>query len=71
MPDSKQYLTVATYDSVNGYDSLQGASKKIADVEHSMSGAVIAVFKKRPLSTYFSFKDPTFQVEVYSPEADE
>jgi len=69
--DSKQYLTVATYDSVNGYNSLEGASKKVASVEHSKSGAVIAVFKKRPLSTYFSFKDATFQVEVYSPEEGE
>jgi hypothetical protein len=66
-----EHLTVATYDSIGGYDGLAGASKKVADVEHGKNGAVITVFKEQPLSTYFSFENATFQVEVFSPNKGE
>lgn len=65
--DEKQYLTVGTYDAFEGYEGLAGAKKGVADVEHGKQGAVITVFKKKPLSTYFSFKNAAFQVEVFSP----
>lgn len=66
-----KYLTIATYESIDGYDALRGASKRGADVGMAKSGAVIAVFKSRPLSTYFSFPSASFQVEVYSPRPGE
>lgn len=62
------YLTIGTYDSINGYNALAAAKKKDADVEVSKSGAVIATFKSAPKSTYFSFPEATFQVEVFSPK---
>jgi hypothetical protein len=65
--DPKKYLTVGTYGDVDGYDALTAAKSNVADVVHGQNGAVIAVFKKRPLSTYFSFKNAGFQVEVFSP----
>ncbi|MFE7508478.1 hypothetical protein [Promicromonospora sp. NPDC057488] len=69
--DSDKYLTVATYDAITGYEGLKSADKDVAKVEQSKSGAVIAVFDDRPLSTYFSFQNATFQVEVFSPEKNE
>ena len=65
--DAGQYLTVATYSAVQGYENLVGAKKSAAKVTRTKSGAVIAVFKKEPLSTYFAFPDGAFQIEVYSP----
>ncbi|WP_020015210.1 hypothetical protein [Promicromonospora sukumoe] len=69
--DSDKYLTVATYDAITGYEGLKSADKDLATVEKSKSGAVIAVFDDRPLSTYFSFQNAAFQVEVFSPEKNE
>jgi hypothetical protein len=66
--DTSKYLTVGTYGDVDGYSALSAATSKVADVVHGQNGAIIAVFKKRPLSTYFSFKNAGFQVEVFSPE---
>jgi hypothetical protein len=66
--DTSKYLTVGTYDDVDGYSALTAAKSDVADVVHGQNGAIIAVFKKRPLSTYFSFKNAGFQVEVFSPE---
>lgn len=66
-----EYLTVATYDSIDAYNALTAAKPKVASVTHADSGAAIAVFKERPLSTYFSFPSATFQVEVFSPKAGE
>ena len=62
------FLTVGTYDLLEGYDALTSASKSKADVVVSESGAAIATFKAAPLSTYFAFPDGTFQVEVFSPK---
>lgn len=69
--DTHQYLTVATYHAIDGFGALSGAQKDLADVSDAQSGAVIAVFKNRPLSTYFSFRNAGFQVEVFSPQAGE
>lgn len=64
----EEYLTVATYDAIDGFAALSAAKKKDATVEYAQNGAAIAVFKNRPLSTYFSFENGMFQVEVYSPD---
>ncbi|MCP2256218.1 hypothetical protein LY13_005005 [Prauserella aidingensis] len=69
--DKGEYLTVSTYQAIDGYDALKGADKDAADVTESKNGAIIAVFKERPLSTYFSFKNAGFQVEVFSPKSGE
>lgn len=69
--DKGRYLTVATYGDVDGYTALTSAEKKVAGVTRGQNGAVIAVFKKQPNSTYFSFKNAGFQVEVFSPRAGE
>lgn len=69
--NSDKYLTVATYEAISGYEGLKTADKKIATVENSKSGAVITVFDDRPLSTYFSFQNAAFQVEVFSPKKGE
>jgi len=63
------YLTVGTYDFVNGYGALIGAKKRDAQVEVTRSGAVIATFHSAPDSTYFAFPTAAFQVEVFSPVA--
>ncbi|WP_406692729.1 hypothetical protein REH65_13890 [Saccharopolyspora sp. ID03-671] len=65
--DPGQYLTVATYYAINGYDALRGTPKEKADVTEAEDGAMIAVFRDRALSTYFSFKNAGFQTEVFSP----
>lgn len=69
--EKKQYLTVGTYGDIDGYGALTAAKKKIAHVVTGQNGAVIAVFKNRPTSTYFSFKNAGFQVEVFSPKRGE
>jgi hypothetical protein len=66
--DSRKYLTVATYSALDGYAALNSAKQKVAVVSHGQNGAVIVVFKERPLSTYFSFQNAAFQVEVFAPE---
>lgn len=68
---SKKYLTIGSYDSIDGYAALTAAKRNVATVAQAQQGAVIAVFKNRPLSTYFSFKNGGFQVEVFSPRAGE
>ncbi|SFS55295.1 hypothetical protein [Saccharopolyspora flava] len=65
--DPGQYLTVATYYAINGYEALRGAQEDMADVAEAEDGALIAVFHNRSLSTYFSFKNGGFQTEVFSP----
>lgn len=67
----KRYLTIGTYGDIDGYAALTAAKRKIADVVRGQNGAVIAVFKNRPRSTYFSFKNAGFQVEVFSPNGGE
>lgn len=62
-----KYLTVGTYSAVDGYKNLVSAKKSAAKVTRTQSGAVVAVFKKQPLSTYFAFPDGAFQIEVFSP----
>jgi hypothetical protein len=69
--DDQTYLTVGTYSDIDGYDALSAAAPEVARVQHAQNGAVIAVFKKQPKSTYFSFEDANFQVEVFSPEKGE
>lgn len=69
--DTHQYLTIATYDAIDGYDALSAAQKNVANVVDAQDGAVIAVFRNRPLSTYFSFQNAGFQVEVFSPKVGE
>lgn len=68
---TKKYLTVGTYGAIDGYNALSAAKKNVADVAHGQNGAVITVFKKRPQSTYFSFKNAGFEVEVFSPAANQ
>ena len=65
--DTTKHLTVGTYGDINGYTALTTAKKRVASVVHGRNGAVITVFKSRPNSTYFSFKNAGFQVEVFSP----
>lgn len=62
------YLTVGTYQGVDGYTPLSAATTSTAQVTHARSGAVIVAYDARPLSTYFSFENAGFQVEVHSPE---
>lgn len=69
--DQQQYLTVATYGDIDGYTALTAAKKDVATVVQGQNRAVIAVFKSRPNSTYFSFKNAGFQVEVFSPKKGE
>lgn len=77
LPDNVQagsknrYLTVGTYEAVDGYDALAAAKKKDASVVVSRTGAVIATFHSAPDSTYFAFPKANFQVEVFSPVAGE
>lgn len=63
----KEFLTIATYSSINGYSALANADSTLADVTKARNGAAIAVFEQKPLSTYFSFPGAQFQVEVFSP----
>lgn len=65
--DKARYLTVGTYRDLDGYTALTATKKNVADVVAGQDGAVIAVFRSRPESTYFSFKNASFQVEVFSP----
>lgn len=67
----RPYLTVATYGDIDGYTALTAAKKRVASVVQGQNGAVIAVFNSRPNSTYFSFKNAGFQVEVFSPKKGE
>lgn len=69
--EKKQYLTIGTYGDIDGYAALTAAKKKVAHVVTGQNGAVIAVFKSRPTSTYFSFENAGFQVEVFSPKRGE
>lgn len=62
-----RYLSIGTYQDGVGYTALTSASAKRANVVRAKTGAVIATFKKQPMSTYFSFPHAAFQVEVYSP----
>ncbi|OLT38639.1 hypothetical protein BJF85_07955 [Saccharomonospora sp. CUA-673] len=63
-----QHLTIATYGDIDGYDALSNADEEVADVAEAQGGAIIATFNERPRSTYFSFQNAGFQVEVFSPQ---
>lgn len=65
------YLTIGTYDAIDGYSGLAAAKKSDAEVVQGSNGAVIATFKSTPNSTYFAFPNGSFQVEVFSPNAGE
>lgn len=67
-----QFLTVATYPQDQGYVLLQAtAESETATSQQTQSGALVVVDQKSPLSTYFSFPNANFQVEVFSPTTDE
>ncbi len=69
---SKEALTVATYPEQQGYRRLQeAATEQNMGSQTTKSGALIVVNPNAPLSTYFSFPDASFQVEVFSPTPDE
>ncbi len=66
-----EYLTVGTYYAVDGYSSLAAVDPSTAEISEAQSGAVMVTFNSDPKSTYFSFPRAAFQVEVFSPTADE
>lgn len=68
---TKEYLSVATYYALNGYNALASAKKDSADAAKSDTGALIATFKDKPNHTYFSFPNAAFQVEVFSPDGNQ
>ncbi len=69
---SKETLTVATYPEQQGYKRLQdAATEQNMGSQITNSGALVVVNPNAPLSTYFSFPDASFQVEVFSPTPDE
>jgi len=69
---SKEVLTVATYPEQQGYKRLQdAAAEQNMGSQTTKSEALVVVNPNAPLSTYFSFPDASFQVEVFSPTPDE
>lgn len=61
-------LTVATYPQTDGYGMLeQSAEAENMGSQTTQTGALVVVNSDTPLSTYFSFPDAAFQVEVFSP----
>lgn len=63
-----KYLTVATYPQAQGYQLLQAtANTPGISSQKTKSGALVVVNPKSPSSTYFSFANANFQVEVFSP----
>lgn len=64
-----EFISVATYAQSGGYEDLLQASRQDgATSDTSQTGALIVNTKDAPNSTYFSFEDADFQVEVFSPE---
>lgn len=67
---SNDFLSVATYPNIDGYDNLvQAGAQDDAASTLTDSGALIVTTSAAPLSTYFSFEGMGFQVEVYSPDS--
>lgn len=65
---SDNFLTVATYPNVDGYDNLvQAGAREGATATVTQGGALMVTTPEAPLSTYFSFEGLDFQVEVFSP----
>lgn len=65
---SDDFLTVATYPNIDGYDNLvQAGVREGATSTVTQGGALIVTTPEAPLSTYFSFEGLGFQVEVYAP----
>lgn len=65
---SDDFLTVATYPNIDGYDNLvQAGVREGATSTVTQGGALIVTAPEAPLSTYFSFEGLGFQVEVYAP----
>lgn len=65
---SDDFLTVATYPNIDGYDNLvQAAAREGATSTLTQGGALIVTTPEAPLSTYFGFEGLDFQVEVYAP----
>ena len=65
----KDFLTVATYPNVDGYDNLvQAGARDGATATLTQGGALIVTTAEAPKSTYFSFEGAGFQVEVFSPD---
>lgn len=63
------FLTVATYPNVNGYDNLVLAGARDgAQTFETVGGALIVTTPEAPRSTYFGFEGLGFQVEVFAPE---
>ena len=64
------YLTVGTYYQPGGYTALSTTSQEAKVSSSTMrSGALVVQREDSPGSTWFSFPDADFQVEVYHPEA--
>ena len=67
---SNDFLSVATYPNIDGYDNLvQAGAQDDAVSTLTDGGALIVTTSAAPLSTYFSFEGVGFQVEVYSPDS--
>lgn len=67
-----KYLTVATYPQERGYELLQeSANSSSMSSQKTTSGALVVINAQAPGSTYFSFANANFQVEVFSPTKDE
>lgn len=65
---SDDFLTVATYPNVDGYNNLvQAGAREGASAVSTQGGALIVTTPEAPLSTYFSFEGLDFQVEVFAP----
>ncbi len=63
-----EYLTVATYPQAHGYELLtESVNAHTTTSQKTESGALVVADSKAPQSTYFSFPDANFQVEVFSP----
>ena len=64
------FLTVATYPNIDGYDNLvQAGARDGATSTLTQGGALIVTTPEAPQSTYFSFEGLGFQVEVFSPDS--
>jgi hypothetical protein len=64
-----EVLTVATYPEQHGYEKLaEAATQEDMGSQITQSEALVVVNSRSPQSTYFSFPDAAFQVEVFAPE---
>lgn len=67
--DAAQYLSVATYPVVQGYDLLEARGKEDgAQAVGSESGALVLSFDSDDSRAYFAFPERDFQVEVFAPD---